>query len=166
VSILSNEPSQHEKITTIAEYIKALDQICALSNQDLFIFEKDFVNIGFNNSARIEMLRSLLLPNPNHRLLLLAHDTRQISQNCPRLMTLLRQFGHNMYIYQTPKNLQHITEPFAVGDKSNFVRRFHLDHTPSIYGQNDSINASLLKSRFMEMWQVSQPSPWTSTFSL
>jgi hypothetical protein len=163
---LSDETSQHEKISTIADYVNALDQICALSKQDLFIFEKDFVSIGFNNIARIEVLRSLILSNPNHRLLLLAHDTSQISQHCPRLMTLLRQFGHNMCIYQTPKNLQHITEPFAVGDKSNFVRRFHFDHTPGICGQNDSINANLLISRFMEMWQVSQPSPSTSTFTL
>jgi len=162
---VSND-SLHEQILTAADYVSALDSICNLSKNNLFIFEKDFANIGFNNQIRIDALRKLLLANPNNRLLLLAHDTRQISQHCPRLMILLLQFGHNMFIYQTPKHLQHITEPFSVGDESNFVRRFHFDHTQGLWGQKDNAKASLLKSRFMEMWQVSQPSPWTSTFSL
>ena len=154
------------QIFTMTEYINALDTICALSRHNLFIFEKDFVNIGFNNSARFETLRNFLLSNPNNKLQLLAHDTRQISQSCPRLMTLQRQFGHNMLIHQTPMNLQHLTEPFAVADESNYVRRFHFDSTQGILAQNDLPNASLLTSRFIEMWQVSQPSTSTSTFSL
>lgn len=162
---MSNE-NLHEQIITTADYVRALDCICTLSKNNLFIFEKDFVNIGFNNQTRIEALRKLLLSNTNNRLQLLAHDTRQISQFCPLLMTLLRQFGHNMFIYQTPKHLQHISEPFAVGDESNFVRRFHFDRSQGLWGQKDNVKVTVLKSRFMEMWQESQPSPWTSTFSL
>ena len=71
-----------------------------------------------------------------------------------------------MLIHQTPMNLQHLTEPFAVADESNYVRRFHFDSTHGILAQNDLPNASLLTSRFIEMWQVSQPSTSTSTFSL
>lgn len=156
----------HIQLTGMAEYVAALDTVCGLAKNSLFIFEKDFVNIGFNSAARFEVLRSFLLGNPNNRLQLLAHDTRPISQYCPRLMTLLRQFGHNMFIFQTPRTLQHLTEPFAVADESNFVRRFHFDDSRGILGRNDGENARLLKSRFIEIWQDSHPGPSTSTFSL
>jgi hypothetical protein len=163
---LSDEEPQSVQLLSAADYVAALDTICSLTKHNLFIFEKDFSNIGFDSPDRAELLRHFLLSNPNNRLQLLAHDTRQISQYYPRLMTLLRQFGHNMFIFQTPKTLRHLTEPFAVADEAHFVRRFHFDGTRGLLVQNDSSNARLLKSRFMEMWQTSSPSLSTSTFSL
>jgi len=70
---------------------------------------------------------------------------------------LLRQFSASMFIYQTPKNLQYISEPFSVADESHFVRRFHFDDPRGILAQNDPENARALKSRFMEMWASSHP---------
>lgn len=163
---MSDGELQHVKFSSSADYVAALDNICSLAKHNLIVFEKDFVNIGFNSEARFERLRTLLLNNPNNRLQLLAHDTRLMSQYCPRLMTLLRQFGHNMFIYQLPKNLLHLTEPFAVADDSDFVRRFHFDDTRGILGQNDGSNARLWKSRFKDMWEASHPSASTSTFTL
>lgn len=163
---MSEDAIQHLKLASAADYIAALDTLCGLAKHSLFIFEKDFDNIGFNSEARYEVLRSFLLSNPNNRLQLLAHDTRPMSQHCPRLMTLLRQFGHNMYIYQSPKNLQHLTDPFAVADEANFVRRFHFDDTRGIFAQNDGEEAQLLKARFVEMWKASQPDTSTASFKL
>lgn len=163
---MSEDALQHLKLDSSADYVAALDKLCGLARHSLFFFEKDFVNIGFNSEARFETLRIFLLCNPNNRLHLLAHDTRPISQYCPRLMTLMRQFGHNMSIYITPKSLQHITIPFAVADESHYVRRFHFDDTRGILGQNDGEAARLLKSRFMEMWESSRPDISTSSFNL
>lgn len=163
---LSDDTLKHVNFTGSTDYVAALDTICGLARHNLLIFEKDFVNIGFDGEARFEILRKLLLANPNNRLQLLAHDTRPMSQYCPRLMTLLRQFGHSMFIYQIPKHLQHLTEPFAIADESQFVRRFHFDDTRGILGLNDGESARLYKSRFNEMWQASHSSSFTSTFSL
>lgn len=157
---------EHSNLIGSADYIAALDTICGLAKHNLLIFEQDFSNIGFNSEARINKLHSFLLDNPNNRLKLLAHNTVPMSQYCPRLMTLLQQFGHNMFIYQTPKNLQHLTEPFAVADESHFVRRFHFDDTRGILGRNDSEEALRLKSRFNEMWEASHPNASTTTFRL
>jgi hypothetical protein len=70
-------------------------------------------------------------------------------------MLLLRQFGTSMFIHQTPKNLQHITEPFSVADEANYVRRFHFDDPRGMLAQHDPEKARALKSRFMEMWAAS-----------
>ncbi|HUX92130.1 MAG TPA: hypothetical protein VMV48_15690 [Gallionellaceae bacterium] len=163
---MSDDTLQRIELTGSADYIAALNTICGLAKRSLCVFEKDYVNIGFNCEARFEQLRGFLLDNPDNRLQLLAHDTRPISQNCPRLMTLLRQFSHNMFIYQTPRNLQHLTAPFAVADGSHYVRRFHFDDSRGILARNDGEKARLMKSRFSEMWAASHPGASTSTFSL
>ena len=150
----------------MSEYVNALNELCMLAKHKLFVFEKNFDNIGFDSSARIEILRKFLLSNPNNKLLLLAHDASPISRCCPRLITLLGQFGHNMFIFQIPKNLQHLTEPFAVADESSYVRRFHFDTISGVFAENDNSKARLLQSRFLDMWQASQPNASTSSYKL
>lgn len=153
-------------LLSTAEYVSALDTLCGNIKNSLYVFDKDFINCGFNSASRFELLKNFLLSNPKNQLLLLAHDTRPLAQYCPRLMILLQKFSHNMFIYQTPKNLQHLTEPFAVADQSQYARRFHFDGSRGILALNDGAGASLLKSRFMEMWAVSRPNTSTATFSL
>jgi hypothetical protein len=157
---------KHTKLDGIVDYIAALDTLCQLAQRNLFLFEKDYDGMGFNTVARYETLRKFLLASPGHRLFVLAHDTRYLSSFCPRMMMLLRQFGTSMFIYQTPKNLQHITEPFSVADESHYVRRFHFDDPRGILAQNDPEKARALKSRFMEMWASSHPAISTTKLGL
>lgn len=163
---MNNALMQHVKFSSSAEYVVALSSICELAKHKLLIFEKDFDSLGFNDEARFEILRAFLLNNPKNQLLLLAHDTRQMSQFCPRIMLLLRQFSHGMFIYQTPVNMKHLTEPFAVADESHYVRRFHFDDSRGILALNDGEGTRLLKSRFMEIWETSRPNSSTTTFTL
>jgi hypothetical protein len=151
------EALQHTKLDGIKEYSAALDILCTLAQRNLYLFEKDFDGIGYNGEARYITLRNFLLSNPAHRLFVLTHDTHYLATFCPRMLMLLRQFGTSMFIYQTPKNLQHITEPFSVADESNYVRRFHFDDTRGILAQHDPEKARALKSRFLEMWTASHP---------
>lgn len=163
---MADENIKHEEFLTMADYATALDTVCAGAKHNLLVFEKDFSNIGFNDIGRTEILRTFLLSSPQNKLQLLAHDTRPISQYCPRLMTLLRQFSHSMSIFQTPKHLQHISEPFAVADASAYVRRFHFDHSRGMLALNDPSQARMLKSKFDEMWQASHPGSGTASFVL
>lgn len=163
---MADESIKHEEFLTMADYAKALDTVCIEAKHSLLVFEKDFVNIGFNDTGRTEILRAFLLASPKNKLQLLAHDTRAISQYCPRLMTLLQQFSHSMSIFQTPKHLQHISEPFAVADASSYARRFHFDHSRGMLALSDPSGARILKSKFDEMWQASQPGSGTASFVL
>lgn len=149
---MSDEALQHTRLDGIIDYGVALDTLCGLAQHDLYLFEKDFDNLGFNGEARYETLRHFLLASPNHRLYVLAHDTRYLSTRCPRMMMLLSQFGHGMSIRQTPQSLQHLTEPFAVADEAHYVRRFHFDDPRGVLARNDAEHARVLKSRFLEMW--------------
>ena len=160
------EALQHTHLDGTADYITALDTLCGLAQRELYVFENDFEDIGFNSEARYNTLRTFLLASPVNQLHLLAHDTRPLSQRCPRLMMLLRQFGHSMHIYQTPKHLLNLTEPFSVADESHYVRRFHFDDPRGILAQYDHAAARVLKSRFAEMWAASHPAVSPTTLGL
>lgn len=157
---------QHNKLDGIEDYIAGLDTLCKLAQHDLYLFEKDFDGLGYNTEARYTTLCNFLLANPAHRLFVLAHDTHYLSTRCPRMMTLLHQFGTSMFIFQTPKNLQHISEPFSVADETHYVRRFHFDDPRGILAQHDPEKARALKSRFLEMWTTSHPAVSTTRLGL
>ncbi len=156
----------HKPLDGVAEYVAALDEICGLAQQSLFIFENDFDSLGFDSEVRYNTLRRFLLSSPFVCLHLLAHDTEPLVRFCPRIMMLLRQFSHVMHIYQTPTNLRHLTAPFAVADSQHFVRRFHFNDTRGIFGQNDPQESILLKSRFEEIWASSHPNASGSVLGL
>lgn len=157
---------QQTALNGTADFIAALDTLCGLAQYNLYIFEKDFENLGYNSEARYSILRDFLLSSPYNHLHLLAHNTRPLTQNCPRLLNLLRQFTHNMHIYQTSKILHHLSAPFAVADKTHYVRRFHFDDPRGILGLNDTEGARALTARFDEMWASSQPAVSTTTLGL
>lgn len=163
---MSENELRHTALNGIAEYVAALDGLCAAAQRSLFIFENDFDNLGFNTEARYNTLRSFLLASPNARLHLLAHDPQPLLRFCPRMMMLLRQFSHSMQIYRTPDSLRHLSEPFAVADERHFARRFHFDDARGVLAQNDPEGARVMKSRFEEMWASSRPCASATTLGL
>lgn len=152
---MSNDVLQHMTFDGVADYIAALDTVCASAQHTLNIFEKDFADIGFNSGARYDTLRHFLLGSSNNRLQLLTHDPQHLLRFCPRMMMLLREFSHSMFIFQTPPHMLTVTEPFAVADNAHYVRRYHFDDTRGLLARNDPEGARLLNSRFQEMWQSS-----------
>ena len=157
---------QHTPLTGMAEYVTALDTLADMARRNLFIFDKNFVESGFNSVTRHDLLRRLLLSNPANRLHLLTHNARAATQDCPRLTVLLRQFSHNLHIYQTPPHLLHLSEPFAVADESHYARRFHFDDPRGQFAVNDPDQARVLKSQFEEMWACSRPGVTATTLGL
>lgn len=157
---------KHTALTSMADYITALDTLCGLAQHSLVIFDKNFADIGLNSTASEHTLRHFLLDHPANRLHLLAHDARSATQYCPRLMALLRQFSHCMHIYQTPKHLTHLSEPFAVADEIHYTRRFHFDDPHGLFAHYDPERARVLKSKFDEMWAASRPGVTASTTGL
>lgn len=163
---MAEQAMQHTQLDGISDYAAALDTLCGLAQHNLYFFDKSFEGTGFNSEARYETLRRFLLGNSANRLYILVHDTRYLATQCARMTMLLQQFGHGMFIFQTPKNLQHLTEPFSVADDDHYVRRFHFDDTRGILAQYDPSAAMALKSRYLEMWSSSHPAVAATTLGL
>ena len=157
---------KHTALNGRENYIAALDTLCHLAQHSMVVFDKNFEGIGFNSDSREKILRQFFLANPRNRLHLLTHDTRTATQYCPRLLSLLRQFCHCMYIYQTPKHLNHLSEPFAVADQNHYARRFHFDDLHGMLAQNNPEMARTFSTQFDEMWAASRPGIKVSTLGL
>lgn len=137
------------------EFIIALDTLCNLAQKDLYLYDKDFSQQGFNSVARFEILQRFLLASPTHRIYFLVHDARYLSTQCARIEMLLKQFGAAIAIHQLPKNLQHLNEAFAVADGNHCLRRFHFDAPESILELHQASQARAYQGRFLEMWASS-----------
>jgi hypothetical protein len=163
---VSDDVLQHTTLDGVTDYIAALDTVCASAQRTLNIFEQNYEGFGFNSEARFDMLNRFLIASPINRLNVLAQDPQHLIRYCPRMMTLLRQFGESMFIYQTPRSLQNISEAFAVADNSNYVRRYHFDDTRGLLARNDPEEARRLNSRFQEMWASSHSCASGTTLGL
>lgn len=148
---------QHSHFDGVAGYVAALDTLCGLAERNLYIFEKNLDGLGFNTEARYETLRHFLLGGTTHRIYLLVQDDSYISKFCPRILLLLQKFSSGLLIHRLPKNLQHLTTPFAVADDTHCVRRYHFDDPRGVFEQHDESSARRYKSYFLEMWTASHP---------
>jgi len=142
------------KLEGIGAYEAALDELIANTKQTLRIFDK---NIGraFNTPQRADLLRGLLLAGRTHRVYIVLHETSNIVRDCPRLMLLLKQFSHGMFIRQTLPAARRVYDPFAIGDDARFVHRFHYNDIRSVATVGDVADTNLLLKRFEEIWAAS-----------
>lgn len=159
---MGDDTLQHTRLDGIADFIAALDTLLGLARHRLCLFDWDFAGQGYDSAVRHETLRNFLLASPANRLFVLAHDTTHLATCCPRMMSLLHQFGTGMFVHQTPRHLQHVSEPFCVADESHSLRLFHFDDARGILCLHDPETARALQSRFLEMWPLSQPAPATA----
>lgn len=148
------------------EFITALDALCGMAQQNLYLFDKDFSQQGFNSVARFEILHKFLLASTTHRVYFLVHDARYLTTQCARLEILIKQFGAAIAIHQLPKSLQHLSEAFAVADTDHCLRRFHFDAAEGVLELNQASQARAYQGRFLEMWASSTATPSATKLGL
>ena len=144
---------------------QALDELIANAAQSVRIFDRN-IGRGFNSPQRCELLRQLLLARHANRVYLVLHDTANIVRDCPRLITLLRQFSQGVSIRQTLPEARGVYDPFAIADDTRFVRRFHYDRWRGVATVGDIAATSLLLERYEEIWQASAPALAATTIGL
>ena len=144
---------------------QALDELIANAAQSVRIFDRN-IGPGFNSPRRCGLLRQLLLARSTNRVYLVLHETANIVRDCPRLITLLRQFSQGVSIHQTLPEARCVYDPFAIADDTRFVRRFHYDSARGIASVGDIAATRLLLERYEEIWQASMPALAATTIGL
>jgi hypothetical protein len=148
---------KHEQpLTGTTDYESAIDRILGLTLGRIRIFDRR-LGRAYNSSARIELLRSLLLANKSCRIQVVVHDADNIRTDCPRLVVLQRQFGHALAIHRTQTLARGVYDPFCIADGSHYARRFHYDSPRGVLVLNDPEFAGDLVQRYQEIWEASRP---------
>lgn len=151
-------PPEHlpaeRKLTGHAAHADALDELISHAAHVVRIFDRT-AGPDFNSARRCELLRKLLLASRNNRVYIVLHDASTVARDCPRLMLVLKQFSHSVFIHQTLQAAKRVYDPFSVADEARFVRRFHYARSEGTAAVGDVAATQLLLKRFQEIWQAS-----------
>jgi|LakMenEpi03Aug12_release.lakeMendotaPanAssembly.Ray.scaffolds.fasta_scaffold323343_2 hypothetical protein len=157
MELTGNLPNaQYRRFESNREYEALIDQMIPLTQRYIRIFDKN-LSRGYDNPARIEMLRQFLLAARTNRLLIILHETRQLTTEHPRFLEFARQFSHACIIRETLRGAKHVYDPFVIFDGSHYLHRFHHAHMRAAQGLNDATATQQLIERFDEIAECSGP---------
>lgn len=157
MSLTGNPPNaEYRRFESNREYEDIIDRMIPLTQSVIRVFDR-MPGRDWNGSARIESLRQFLRANRANRMLMVLHDTRQLTSTHPRLINLAQQFGHAFSIRETLRAAKQAADPFVIFDGSHYVHRFHYDHMRAAQGTHDAAGAQQLIERFSEILDCSGP---------
>jgi hypothetical protein len=144
-------------LTSVAEQIAAIDELIALAQRRIRVFDHDLSQTGWNQPARIERLSAFLRGTRGRRLDIIVHDTAYLETACPRMLNLLRNYSHAMTIYRTGPEAKVATDPLLIVDDRHYLHRFHIDQARASMGVEQPEQTRPLASRYEEIWATGEP---------
>jgi hypothetical protein len=149
-----------------ADSLVAIDEVIAAAQRTIRIFDMSLSNRGFNSPARTEALRRFLVAGRAHRLLIALHDTQPLMRECPRLLSLLRQFPMSIEIHRTIAQARNAMDPFVVADDHSVWHQLHFEQPRAIVAVHSPADATPIAQRFDEIWELSEPAVSATTLGL
>lgn len=150
--------------STRAEFEQQLASCLARAEQRLRLFDPDFALFQLGSSASDALLRRLLAGGG--RLQLVCHDHSLLERQAPRLLRLLKEYGHAIECRRTPASLRQLSDSFCIGDERDLVRRFHADHLrgEAIFDGAEALEVHA--QRFQAIWLEANPGLHATTAGL
>jgi hypothetical protein len=155
----------HTPLLGHAEYVAAVDAVLARATSSIRIFDQT-LGSAYNSTYRTDLLRNFFLASRRNSLHIALHDTSALDRACPRLLGLLRIYGHAISVHQTRPAAKSIYDPFMIVDDCCFARRFHFDEIRGLCVYDDPAATQPLVERFAEIWEESSPSVSATTLGL
>jgi len=160
-----SEPS-YRQITGIAESLEAIDEVIAVAERTIRIFDISLSNRGFNSPARAAALREFLVRGRSHRLLIALHETDLLERENPRLLILLRQFPMSSEIHRTLAQARNATDPFILADDHSLWHQLHVEQPRAVMALHSPADTLPIAQRFDEIWDLSEPAVSATTLGL
>ena len=157
---------QHRMLGGEAEYESAIDEVIALAQKTLHVFDADLSSGAYASLKRYEALRDFLARDRSCRLVIVLHETDYFTARCPRLMQLLKTHSHAIVIHKTHEHARVASDPFIVADAAHYVHRFHADGPRGLLATHDHAGARLLEERFDQLLEASHPAVFATTLGL
>ena len=159
------EPS-YRQISGIAESLEAIDEVIAVAERAIRIFDVSLSNRGFNSPARAAALREFLVRGRSHRILIALHDTDLLERENPRLLTLLRQFPMSIEIHRTLAQARNANDPFVLADDHSVWHQLHHEQPRAVVALHSPADTLPIAQRFDEIWELSEPAVSATTLGL
>jgi hypothetical protein len=159
------EPS-YRQLSGIRESQEAIDEVIAVAERTIRIFDISLSNRGFNTPGRADKLREFLVRGRAHRLLIALHDTELLERENARLLTLLRQFPMSIEIHRTLAQARNAADPFILADDHSVWHQLHQEQPRAVVALHSPADALPISQRFDEIWELSEPAVSATTLGL
>ena len=156
----------YRPLSGVAESQAAIDEVLAVAQRTIRIFDITLGNRGFNSPARAERLRQFVVAGRAHRILIALHETTGLERDCPRLLTLLRQFPMSIEIHRTVGEARNAHDPFVVADDHSVWHQVHFEQPRAVLAIDSPPDALPIAQRFDEIWDLSEPAVSATTLGL
>ena len=156
----------YRPIFGMADSLAAIDEVIDAARQTIRIFDVNLGNRGFDSPARAEKLRAFLVAGRAHRILIALHETEVLERECPRLLTLLRQFPMSIEIHRTLAEARTAHDPFVLADDHSAWHQQHYQQPRAIVALHSPSDALPIAQRFAEIWDLSEPAVSATTLGL
>jgi hypothetical protein len=146
----------YRRFDTIGEYWTAVDEVLGRARREVLLFDTS-IGPAFDRPHRIALLNVFLAAARTSRLRIMLHDAQSVPRDCPRLCSLLRQFGEKVSINQTLHDARSATDPLLVVDALHAVRRIHYTQPRSVMITDDPVAVRPLHDRLRQIHEASEP---------
>jgi hypothetical protein len=151
---------------TPAELRSAFDALLAGTHRQLRLYDHDLGLLDLDHAPRHAALRALCVAGGGRRIELLLDNISRVARDHPRLMQLVRDFGHVLEIRQADPGAPRPDEAFVLADRHGVLLRADKAAVHGTLHLDDVRNAAVLNQNFDGMWQRSQSSVTATTLGL
>jgi len=151
---------------TPAEFRAAFDALLAGTQRQLRVYDHDLSLLDIDHQARHAILRALCVAGGGRRIELLLDEVAHVARDCPRLMQLVRDFGHIIEIRQADPGMPRPDQAFVLADRHGVLIRADKAALHSTLHPDDPGSATPLHQSFEGMWQRAPASVSATTLGL
>jgi hypothetical protein len=138
---------------TPAEFRAAFDALLANTPRQLRVYDHDLSLFEIDHQPRHASLRALCVAGGGRRIELLLDDISRVARDHPRLMQLLRDFGHVIEIRQADPDAPRPDQAFVLADRHGVLIRADKAAVHGTLHPDDPARAAPLHQGFESMWQ-------------
>lgn len=140
-------------IETPSELRAAFDTLFAGSHRVLRLYDHDLHLFELDDVTRHAALRAFCVAGGGRRIEFLLDDIGRVTLTHPRLMHLVRDFGHVLQIRQSDPHAPRPDEAFVLADRHGVLLRADKSALQARLHADDPAIAAPLHQVFEEMWQ-------------
>lgn len=153
-------------IETPSEFRAAFDALLASTHRQLRLYDHELGLLELDHAPRHAALRALCVAGGGRRIELLLDDISCVARNHPRLMQLLRDFGHVIEIRQADPDAPRPDQAFVLADRRGVLLRADKAAVRGTLHADDPGRAAALHQDFDAMWQRAPASVSATTLGL
>ncbi len=148
------------------DHARAIDLLLGWAERKVSLFDFDLCDNGWNSTLRAEVLRSFFRRSRLAHCEIYLRDASRVALRLPRIMALLRSYGHALTIYQVGEEGQQVYDPFLIVDDRHYWHRFHFDQPRGELGVEQPRYAFELARRLAEIKEISSPANQATVLGL